>query len=137
MGAEALGRGAALVVGVERSPRACSIIHQNWENVAQAGQSFRVLKGDIITVLRRMPADIQYDVVYLDPPYQSDIYDAALPLLPRLLDANGIVMVEHRRGRLLPETVGTLHLAGRRSYGQTEISIYNHKSEQNLPVSPQ
>jgi 16S rRNA (guanine966-N2)-methyltransferase len=125
MGAEALSRGASLVLGVELSAKTCSIIQQNWATVAQAGQSFRVISGNICDVLRRMPENCVYDIVYFDPPYSSDIYESTMKLLPRFVSKSGIVIVEHRRGRIMPEIIGTLQLSSRRHYGQTELSIYN------------
>ena len=57
MGAEALCRGAAIVVGIERSPRACGVIQQNWQQVAQATQKFQVMRRDV----RQLKLQGQFD----------------------------------------------------------------------------
>jgi 16S rRNA (guanine(966)-N(2))-methyltransferase RsmD len=52
IGAEALCRGAAFVLGIEQSSRACGIIQQNWQRVAQPEQKFQVLRGDVVQRLK-------------------------------------------------------------------------------------
>jgi 16S rRNA (guanine966-N2)-methyltransferase len=48
MGAEALCRGASLVVGIEKWAKACAIIQQNWEQVAKPEQEFQVYRGMLL-----------------------------------------------------------------------------------------
>jgi 16S rRNA (guanine966-N2)-methyltransferase len=52
MGAEALCRGAAVVVGIEQSKRACAVIQQNWQKLARPEQQIQILQMD---VLRGLP----------------------------------------------------------------------------------
>ena len=73
MGAEALARGAAEVVGIERNAQACRIIQDNWQRVAQAPQKFSVLRGDIRSRLKLLQPS--FDLIYFDPPYQAKLYD--------------------------------------------------------------
>ena len=46
MGAEALCRKAASVTGIEQSAKACAIIRENWEQVADSSQAFQILRGN-------------------------------------------------------------------------------------------
>jgi 16S rRNA (guanine966-N2)-methyltransferase len=66
----------------------------------------------------------RFDVIYLDPPYDSDVYDEVLPLLGRVLAPGGEVFVEHDRRRQLPDAVDGLRLIDRRTYGDTTLSVY-------------
>ena len=50
MGAEALCRGASLIVGVEKSKSACGIIKQNWQQVASNEQEWKLLQGHHIKI---------------------------------------------------------------------------------------
>ncbi|MEL6162967.1 MAG: RsmD family RNA methyltransferase, partial [Cyanobacteria bacterium J06628_3] len=54
MGAEALCRGARLIIGVEKSKSACGIIKQNWQQVADNEQEWRLLQGDILQQLPKL-----------------------------------------------------------------------------------
>ena len=52
---------------------------------------------------------MRFDVVYLDPPYESALYE---PLLEEwragLLAEGGVAVAEHFHKRALPETIGRL-----------------------------
>jgi 16S rRNA (guanine966-N2)-methyltransferase len=52
----------------------------------------------------------RFDLAFLDPPYESDLYEAALDALGRLdlLALEGDVVAEHFHKRPLPETIGAL-----------------------------
>ena len=130
IGAEALSRGAALVVGVESSRAACATIHANWAKMAPAAGSTEILQGDARHVLRRglngRLSGTKFDVIYLDPPYESPIYPQILPLLPSYLADHGFLFVEHSRRRELPNLIGDLKLISRRAIGQAILSVYRH-----------
>lgn len=96
VGAEALCRGCASLVGIEESAGACKVITTNWQRVAQPEQRIRVLRGDARQVLPRLVTEEGFDFIYLDPPYESSLYEDLLPLLPPLLDPQGVLIVEHR-----------------------------------------
>lgn len=123
MGAEALCRGAVHVVGIEQSARACAIIRQNWQQVATADQTFDVLKGDVRQRLKTL-AGQEFDRIYFDPPYASDLYEPVLTAIAEyhLLAADGELAVEHDRDRslLLPSS---LQLCREKTYGNTAVSF--------------
>src|SRR5579883_2860681 len=83
MGAEALCRGAVTVVGIEQSARACTVIRQNWQQVATDGQTFQVLRGDVRQRIKTLTGQ-QFDRIYFDPPYASDLYDPVLAAIAAL-----------------------------------------------------
>lgn len=76
MGAEALCRGARVVVGIEQSGRACSIIRQNWQRLASS-QQYQILRGDVLVRLKTLDGQ-HFDHIYFDPPYASDLYQPVL-----------------------------------------------------------
>ncbi|HIK24896.1 MAG: 16S rRNA (guanine(966)-N(2))-methyltransferase RsmD [Thermosynechococcus sp. Uc] len=95
MGAEALVRGAQWVVGIEQSPQACQAIRQNWSALAQPHQHTLLLRGDVRQKLLQLPVP-QFDLIYFDPPYKSDLYLPVLRLLwqQRCLKPTGEIAVE-------------------------------------------
>ena len=113
MGAEALCRGSAFVVGIEQAGRACSIIQQNWQQVAQAGQTFRVIRGSVVARLPGL-AGQQFDRIYFDPPYASDLYEPVLQLIAfhHLLASEGELATEHSPDRVMPEEIFAPREAG-------------------------
>jgi 16S rRNA (guanine(966)-N(2))-methyltransferase RsmD len=123
MAAEALLRGAASVVGIEQSGAACKLIQQNLQNIAKSTQVFNIHRGDARKIIPKL-ATQQFDLVYFDPPYQSDLYEPIIAALPPLLAANATVAAEHDRTRILPDRLGILEVVDRRKYGQTAITFY-------------
>ena len=71
VGLEALSRGAAHVTFIERDRRAVSLIAAN-AAICGVKQGYTIEDGDVTAVLRRMPADAEFDLVLLDPPYAAD-----------------------------------------------------------------
>ncbi|MBD2518839.1 16S rRNA (guanine(966)-N(2))-methyltransferase RsmD [Nostoc sp. FACHB-973] len=130
MGAEALCRGASLVVGIEKSSRACATIEQNWQQVANAEQKFRVLRGDIVGQLKTLSGK-QFDRIYFDPPYASGLYEPVLEAIAhhQLLDPSGEIAVEHAsQGWTYPE-IPTWEICRQKVYGNTSLTFYRIRSE--------
>jgi 16S rRNA (guanine(966)-N(2))-methyltransferase RsmD len=123
MGAEALARGANQVIGIELSAIACRIINENWQKFAKPEQKFQVIKGDAIKILPKLAPKF-FDLVYFDPPYQSDLYEPVLKALPTLLTDEAMVIAECDRLRPLPDVMGDLVCCDRRQYGQTALIFY-------------
>jgi 16S rRNA (guanine966-N2)-methyltransferase len=127
VGLEALSRGAAKVVLVDRSASAVEAAKENARALAGAGGEVRVLRQDARTaVLALADQGMRFDVVYLDPPYESDIY---LPLLQSLaagplLADGGVVVAEHFHKRSLPETIGALTRTREKRVGDHCLSFY-------------
>jgi 16S rRNA (guanine(966)-N(2))-methyltransferase RsmD len=138
MSAEALCRGASEVVAIEQSGRACGIIQENLAKVASDEQSFQVLRGDVVKQLKNL-AGQQFDLIYFDPPYASDLYQAVISLAPSLLAPDGEMAVEHDRDmppvrfgdrELSPETPEAeadrpiLEICRQKVYGNTAVTFY-------------
>ncbi|MEX0272403.1 16S rRNA (guanine(966)-N(2))-methyltransferase RsmD [Leptolyngbyaceae cyanobacterium UHCC 1019] len=129
MGAEALCRGAAFVVGIEQSSRAGSVIEQNWQQVAAEGQSFQLIRGDVIKKLPTL-AGQQFNLIYFDPPYASELYQPVLDAIAdhNVLSANGELAVEHHPKRSNFPTPAALEICRQKTYGNTALTFYQLKS---------
>ena len=122
LGLEALSRGAAFALFVERDRAALRCLRENIESLGYQKRS-RVTVGDGIRELGR--AHDGFDWVFLDPPYASDLADQALAKLSDspLLRANATVVVEHDH-RTPPSVPDGLEKTESRRYGDTTISLY-------------
>ncbi len=125
MAAEALSRGAALVVGIEQSAKACRVIQQNWQQIAKPDQTVQLIRGNLVQKLPTL-AGQQFDRIYFDPPYAGDLYEPVLEAIARyqLLADDGELAVEHSPARSMPEMVGNLNLQRQKIYGNTALSFY-------------
>src|SRR5207247_1099906 len=71
------------------------------------GGSAQVFRQDARVALPALAeAGHRFDVVYLDPPYASDLYEPLLGEAGPLLAEGGVVVAEHFHKRALPETIG-------------------------------
>ncbi|MEH2373062.1 16S rRNA (guanine(966)-N(2))-methyltransferase RsmD [Nostoc sp.] len=131
MGAEALCRGANLVVGIEQSSRACATIEQNWQQVSNAEQKFWVLQGDITQQLKTLSGK-QFDRIYFDPPYASGLYQPVLEAIAhyQLLDPNGEIAVEHASQSWTPAQIPAWEICRKKIYGNTSLTFYKIRSEE-------
>jgi len=126
MGAEALCRGASLVVGIELSSRACAIIEQNWQQVASSEQQYQVLRGDVAQQLKILTSQ-QFDRIYFDPPYASGLYQPVLEAIAyyQLLHPHGEIAVEHSPQGWQPPEVPGWEICRRKVYGSTALTFYH------------
>ncbi len=146
MGAEALCRGAAEVVGIDRSSRSCSIIRQNWQSVAASDRHYQILRGDVVAQLKTLSGKRQFDFIYFDPPYDSDLYRPVLEtiahsavsstvcadILP-LLTPQGELAVEHRSNCWNLESISGLMFDRQKVYGNTTLRFYRLYSPEVIP----
>ncbi len=110
VGLEALSRGAARVVLVDHAAEAVAAARENARALAGAGGEVQVFRQDVRAALLALADQGQrFDVVYLDPPYASELYQPLLELVgARLLDEGGVAVAEHFHKRALPERIGGL-----------------------------
>ncbi|MDZ7962576.1 MAG: 16S rRNA (guanine(966)-N(2))-methyltransferase RsmD [Aulosira sp. DedQUE10] len=126
MGAEALCRGASLVVGIEQSSRACNIIQQNWQMVADADQEWKVLRGNVIQQLKTLSGK-QFDRIYFDPPYASGLYQSVLEAIAeyQLLSSDGEIAAEHSAQDWTPPVIPNWEICRQKVYGNTALTFYS------------
>jgi 16S rRNA (guanine966-N2)-methyltransferase len=121
---EALSRGAASAVLVERDHRALAVIRQNLAGLEIGPDEATVVDSSAATALRtaRERGDA-YDLVFLDPPYRdapglgAELADALAPLLAPAAR----VVTESDRRTPLDLALPTSH---DRRYGDTLIRIH-------------
>jgi 16S rRNA (guanine966-N2)-methyltransferase len=118
MGLEALSRGAAQAVFVERDPDAVRSIERNLDKLRFRGT---VLRQDAVSVLAGESR--KYDLVFVDPPYDMypDLEPQLARYLPSVLGDDGVVVLE-TDARTEPEL--PLEERTNRKYGQTRVTVY-------------
>jgi 16S rRNA (guanine(966)-N(2))-methyltransferase RsmD len=130
VGIEALSRGAASVVFVERAPAALKVLRGN---LARLGidTGFRIAPGAAGAYLRRARQGraAGFKLVFLDPPYDAgEEYAATLGLLggaaAGMLEADALVIAEHRRKQQLEPAYGRLHRVRLLEQGDAALSFY-------------
>jgi 16S rRNA (guanine966-N2)-methyltransferase len=126
LGIEALSRGAARAVFVDRDPRALRALKGNLAALEIASEVAEVRRADALAALRSARARQEtYDLVFIDPPYgQAHEWGPELStVLPQLLAPAARVVVESDRRAPLELQ---LQLDVDRRYGDTLITIHRH-----------
>jgi 16S rRNA (guanine(966)-N(2))-methyltransferase RsmD len=129
VGIEAISRGAARVVFVERVEAALKTLRKNLERLG-VKDGFQIQAGSAGACLRKLDASAGtgFDLVFLDPPYDSDEeYASTLGLLGRstgLLALGALVIAEHRRKEKLEDRYGALERTRLLEQGDAALSFY-------------
>lgn len=119
MGLEALSRGFAYVLAVEKNPSVAKILKENYENI-------KLKPNLVINDSLRLKTDEKFDVIYIDPPYSSGIYEEVLKKIKKnsILKEGGIIILEHN------STVDTegFTLIKQKKYSNKFITFLSFKS---------
>ncbi|KAF0248659.1 MAG: RsmD family RNA methyltransferase [bacterium] len=124
---EALSRGARQATLIERSRQAIKIIYENIEHCKISTIEAKVLYTEATTALKQLGENnYLFDIVFFDPPYQSNIYLPVLQFLgdKTILSDTAIVVVEHHSKSPLPEIIGLLDCYRTIKQGETQLSFY-------------
>jgi len=129
LGLEAVSRGAAAAVLVERSPKAVVLLKKNAAAVsAAAGIRARAHAPRLGVETAAVAAYLQrarggFDVVFCDPPYDLGEEDVArdLELVAPLLAPHGVVVLERSSRSPAPRLPEALVVDRVKAYGETTI----------------
>jgi len=130
-GIEALSRGAATAIFVEKDQQAAAVIDANLRATGLAGPAAAVVRWDVVRWLAEPNVDTAFDLVLVDPPY------AEPDLLLRVLTALGgaeaplaraaRVVAKHFWRDRPPERIGMLAFERERRFGETALTFYRRK----------
>jgi 16S rRNA (guanine966-N2)-methyltransferase len=124
LGIEALSRGAASAVFVEEDRQSILVIEKNLAKTRLKG---RVRQENVFEFLRRSTGKETFKIIFADPPYEKtksgERFTEKLLVnesLPRLLEPDGIFVLEKRPGETIPATEFWSVIRAKR-YGATEV----------------
>lgn len=126
--AEALSRGAARAVAVERSKDALAAIAANRRALGLGDDRLEVLPLEVERATTRLAAQgRRFELIFADPPYAMVL--ASAPALFRaaleLLTPGGTLVVEHARRDTLPAPPSRLIAGEVRPYGDTALAFFH------------
>jgi 16S rRNA (guanine(966)-N(2))-methyltransferase RsmD len=126
LGIEALSRGAASCSFIEQDRHVMELLQRNLTKAGLAGRgdclTLDALKG--LNLLSKQGK--QFDIVFFDPPYQSNLYllvPAALQSLS-LVAGGGLLIAECSSRSPLAEELGGMVKVDRRVYGDTALEFF-------------
>ena len=135
-GIEALSRGAASAVFVERADGAAAVIGRNLAATGLAGPAARVVRGDAVKWLAREGTTAgPFAAVLVDPPYDRPaLLEQALGAIAAagpggILESDGVVVAKHFAKAGVPGGVGLLRSARERRFGETTLTFLRWAAE--------
>ena len=95
IGIEALSRGAAFAVFVEKNPKACACIRENL-SFTKLAENGKLLNMDVLQALRSLEGKGAFDIIFMDPPYNQELERQVLEYLrdSTVVDENTLIIVE-------------------------------------------
>jgi len=117
------------VIFVEINKKTLHIIEENLRATSFVEKS-RLIRGEVTAVLSRLGHENKlFNIIFLDPPYLKDYEVSTLTgiIRYRLLEADGMVVVESSKGRHLPRKIEELILVRQEKYGDTLLSFYRYQ----------
>ncbi len=125
MAIEALSRGAASAILVDKGIEAARVIPANLAACGFAERA-RFLRTDVSGALMKLAGEKPFDLVFLDPPYGKALVEETLGIISRegLLAAGGMICAETAKNDPVPPVVGQLVRVDRRDYGGTTVHLF-------------
>jgi len=130
LGLEALSRGAAGVIFVEKSREVVEILKKNIEKAGFVDQS-KVITADVFKSAAQIVKNAEkYDLVFVDPPYVNSretgldsLVGQLLILLQQQISEEGIIAVRTERKNHLLDNYGKLEIIDRRQWGTMAVTL--------------
>lgn len=126
VGCEALSRGAARVVFVEKSASLANAIKRNVEDFG-FGERSETLKMELKRAVQELGGrGEKFDILFADPPYEKDLIKKTLQCLEdgKLLFKGSVIIIQHSVREALQETTGNQYtLTDQRRSGDTALSF--------------
>ena len=120
---EALSRGAAQAVMLDNSPEAIKTIKANAQNTKLNDQC-RIYNINALDFIKRN-SDIKFDIIFLDPPYNSNYYDSVLEELSRssMLKPTTVIVCESDREVTTTKITEKYNVTKEARYGRIMVTF--------------
>ncbi len=126
VGIEAISRGAARAIFVERGKAALDTLRSNITTLGLTKRA-EVRQGKAVGLVDRMVRPTETCIVFLDPPYEMEQeYELILEKLAK--DAPGLVIAQHSKRCKMKEGYGVLRRTRVIQQGDNTLSFYEPES---------
>lgn len=127
-GVECISRGSRKVFFVDSEKLAIDAVKKNTHGMSE---DFEIINSNYEDALKLFRArGIKFDLVYLDPPYNSDFASNSMKLLSDygLLVENSLIVVEHRFKNDLQNIQDCYIMKKSKKYGIALVDIFEYKN---------
>lgn len=124
MGIEALSRGCTTATFIDRSKMSTRVIERNL-TVTNLKQFADVRTMDSVDFIKSTPEE--FDIIFLDPPYNKGILQEIMPLCAQRIKKTGVIICESALNDEILQKYYKFTLDRQRTYGKIKVSIYRHE----------
>ena len=123
LGIEALSRGAASAVFIDRLDSACKLVKENLRRTKLESKA-QVIRSEYTDYLRR--CNRKFGIIFLDPPYSDEFLENSLNLITEIdiLQSGGIIVAERPLGKELPGDYPGYSRSKDYKYGKVLLTLY-------------
>ncbi len=115
MGLEALSRGFKKIVAIEKNKKVYEVIKSNFKKY-EKDNNLKLIFGDSLKICEKL--NEKFDVIYIDPPYFSGVYEKSLMLANNL--CSEIIILEHVTDIQIPEN---FQIIKQKKYGDKYVTF--------------
>lgn len=127
VGLEAAGRGVSDVLLLEGAGNVARELTATAQRLAP--EMARVRLARLPVDLGKASAGQRFDLVFADPPYEFDEFEALLVGCEEVLAEGGVMAIEHSSRQQLPAPTVDLEHVETRRYGESALSFYRRAEE--------
>ena len=124
MGIEALSRGCANAIFIDKSKMATKVIERNLA-VTNLKQFATIYTMDSLSFLKSTQEE--FDIIFVDPPYNKGILQEIMPLCAQRMKKTGVIICESALNDEILQKYYKFTLDRQRTYGKIKVSIYRHE----------
>lgn len=131
VGIEALSRGANKAVFCDNSKESIALINKNCQTVNCENQAEIYFTPALFMLNRLISAKRKFDVIFLDPPYNTKYGEEALDIIAKnkLLKEGGVIILEKPSTDKVDYGVDGLIMYDKRKYGLNAFKFYKYEEE--------
>ena len=117
----------------QQRPDAAALTRENLKLCDLTDRS-RVVAGDSMEFLKA--AREKYDLIFLDPPYETELLETAIAHIARhdLLNVHGMMIAEHPVDKALPALSAPYRMGRTYRYGKIAVTIYHRDGDEGAQV---
>ncbi|RXZ77005.1 16S rRNA (guanine(966)-N(2))-methyltransferase RsmD [Paenibacillaceae bacterium] len=134
LGIEALSRGMAHALFIDRDRQSVEIVRRNVEAAGMNGKA-EVYRNEAERALKLLQKrELVFRLIFLDPPYKMTNADELMAELAErgLLEQEARIVVEHDSTHRYPQTIGDFIELRHSQYGETAVTVYAYRPDYSL-----
>lgn len=132
LGLEAVSRGAKRTYLCDKNGTIFSYLEQNIKNLGFTNEAFAI-KGEFDYNLRRFKGRERFNIIFVDPPYNTDYICRSINLIDelKLLKLDGLIVTKISTTESKFIESKNINLTDYRKYGNTTVCFYKYKETYN------